>query len=395
MATPHEDWMLPAGVADVLPPEAEALERLRGTLLALYRSWGYQLVITPMVEYLETLLTGVGQDLDLQTFKLTDQLNGRLMGVRADMTPQVARIDAHHLHGEAVRRLCYVGTVLHTRPDAFGGSRCPLQMGAELYGHGGCESDLEVLELMLESLRVAGVVDVHLALGHSGILRATLDAAGIPPPVRPLLLDILQRKASPDLASFLSAHAVSAEGGGLLRALLELHGEPDVLPLAAEQLAEMPAAAGPLQELRWLVAQLRERWPAVALHVDLAETRGYGYHGGLVFAAFQHGQGREIARGGRYRMGGLQQARPATGFTADIKTLLLASEPRVPAPAPHTVLAPATQDAALRDYVERLRREGHCVVTALPGAASPPAAAIIEPDGQGGWHMRHCEDEKE
>lgn len=395
MAAQHMDWMLPAGVADVLPPEAEALERLRGALLGLYRSWGYQLVITPLVEYLETLLTGVGQDLDLQTFKLTDQLNGRLMGVRADITPQVARIDAHHLRGEAVRRLCYVGTVLHTRPDVFGGSRCPLQMGAELYGHGGCESDLEVLELMLESLRVAGVADIHLALGHSGILRATLDAAEIPLPVRPLLLDILQRKAMPDLTSFLTANSVSAEGSALLCSLLELHGEIEVLPLAEQRLAGMAAAADPLQELRWLAAQLCERWPGVALHVDLAETRGYGYHGGLVFAAFQDGQGREIARGGRYRMGGLQQARPATGFTTDIKTLLQAGEARTPVPALRPVLAPAVQDAALRDYVERLRREGHCVVSALPGAASPAAAAVIEPDGQGRWHMRQCEDEKE
>ena len=218
-------WLLPEGIEEVLPEQAKRLEQLRRTLLDTYESWGYDLVMPPLIEYLESLLTGTGNDLDLQTFKLTDQLTGRLMGVRADMTPQVARIDAHQLNRETPTRLCYMGTVLHTRTDGFAGSRSPLQVGAELYGHAGIESDVEVISLMLETLAKSGVAAPFVDLGHVGIYRELVKQAGLDREQEATLFDSLQRKANTEIAEYLKDWKLDSKIASAIAALTDLNGD--------------------------------------------------------------------------------------------------------------------------------------------------------------------------
>ena len=373
--TPEDRWLLPEGIEEILPPAAGRLERLRHRLLQLYESWGYELVIPPLIEFLESLLTGTGNDLELQTFKLTDQLSGRMMGVRADMTPQVARIDAHLLKRDGPVRLCYMGTVLRTRADGFGGSRSPYQAGVELYGHRGHESDLEVLTLMLETLGVAGIDSVHLDLGHVAVFRELVRRAGLDREREALLFEALQRKALPEIRQRLADWRLPAPCDRWLTALAELNGGPEVLDAAGALLAEGGAGIGAaLATLRGLVAALRRRWPELPIHVDLAELRGYRYHTGVVFAAYVPGQGQAVAQGGRYDEIGLVfgRARPATGFSADMATLLrLSSLPETPVAG---IRAPAMGDAALERVVVALRGRGERVVRALPGAVESPQA---------------------
>ncbi|MFP4245103.1 MAG: ATP phosphoribosyltransferase regulatory subunit [Ectothiorhodospira sp.] len=360
-------WLLPEGVEEALPPLAERLETLRRELLDLYHAWGYELIMPPLVEYLESLLTGTGHGLDLQTFKLTDQLNGRLMGVRADMTPQAARIDAHCLQREVPTRLCYVGTVLHTRPDGFAGSRSPLQVGAELYGHSGLESDLEILRLMLRTLEVCGVEAPLVDLGHVGIFRRLAEDAGLDRQQETELFDMLQRKAVPELEARLGEMGLPDRSRGHLAALADLNGGAETLDRARERLdGAGEAVFAALDALERMAKRLQAAHPGVALHFDLAELRGYHYHTGLVFAAFLPGNGQEVARGGRYDDIGrvFGRARPATGFSTDLKTLARLS--RCPeAPAPSAVLAPADPDPGLDAVVEDLRRRGERVIRGL------------------------------
>lgn len=368
-----ERWILPEGIDEVLPPQARRLERLRRDLLDLYHGWGYELVIAPFVEFLESLLTGTGRDLDLQTFKLTDQLTGRTMGVRADITPQAARMDAHQLRREAPTRLCYLGTVLHTRADGLAGSRSPLQIGAELYGHGGPESDLEVLCLMMKTLDVAGVRDIYLDLGHVGIFRGLARQARLDDEQESALFDALQRKAIPEIEQLLASYQVVPELARMLRSLADLNGD-DALARARDDLknADAPVLAA-LANLEQ-VASLVGNWlPETPVHFDLAELRGYHFHTGVVFAAFVPGQGQEIARGGRYDDIGkvFGRARPATGFSADLKTLIrLGSEP--PAGEPTAILAPWSEDPGQRQKIEELRTQGRRVILALPGQQATP-----------------------
>ena len=362
-------WLLPEGIEEVLPPEARRLECLRRRLLDLYDRWGYELVMPPLIEYLESLLTGTGNDLDLQTFKLTDQLTGRLMGVRADMTPQVARIDAHQLRREVPTRLCYMGTVLHTRPDGFAGSRSPLQVGLELYGHPGVEADLEVLTLMVESLRETGLTEPYLDLGHVGVYRALAREAGLDARREEALYDVLQRKAVPELEALFGEWKLAGPLADALRALVDLNGGAEVMDEARRRLAAggdtVMAALDQLQRL----AESAAARLGTEVHFDLAELRGYNYHTGVVFAAFVPGRGRAIAQGGRYDDIGrvFGRARPATGFSTDLKTLAALS-PEAP-PAPGAILAPADGDPALAEAVARLRAGGERVITALPGQA--------------------------
>jgi ATP phosphoribosyltransferase regulatory subunit len=369
----QDRWLLPEGIEEILPPDAERLERFRRALLDLYRSWGYELVIPPLIEFLESLLTGAGDDLELQTFKLTDQLSGRMMGVRADMTPQVARMDAHRIKRAGPTRLCYMGPVLRTRADGFGGSRSPYQAGVELYGHRGPESDWEVLTLMLETLAAAGVTGVHLDLGHVLIFRELVRRAGLDREREAVLFEALQRQALPEIHQYLAAWALPKSSSEFLLALAELNGGIEVLDEADARLA----AAGPevreaLTTLRRLATALRQQWPAVPIHVDLAELRGYHYHTGVVFAAYVPGQGQAVAQGGRYDEIGqvFGRARPATGFSTDLATLLLLG------PAPTTlgagIYAPALADVALDQRVAELRRQGERVIRALPGAEVEP-----------------------
>jgi ATP phosphoribosyltransferase regulatory subunit len=371
--TAEDRWLLPEGIEEILPPAAGRLEQLRRRLLDRYASWGYELVTPPLIEFLESLLTGTGNDLELQTFKLTDQLSGRMMGVRADMTPQVARIDAHWLKRDGPVRLCYMGNVLRTRADGFGGSRSPYQAGVELYGHRGHESDLEVLTLMLETLAVADVGEVHLDLGHVAIFRDLVHQAGLDPECEALLFEALQRKALPEIRQHLAVWAPPRPCGDLLLALAELNGGPEVLDEAEVRLASAgEGVRTALATLRWLIAALRRPWPELPIHLDLAELRGYHYHTGVVFAAYVPGQGQAVAQGGRYDEIGqvFGRARPATGFSTDLATLLLLGS--TPESASGGIYAPAVADAALDRRVMALRDRGERVIRELPGAAVAP-----------------------
>ncbi|MDY6942716.1 MAG: ATP phosphoribosyltransferase regulatory subunit [Pseudomonadota bacterium] len=368
-----ERWMLPAGVEEILPPRARALDRLSGDLVDLYWSWGYDLVMPPLIEYLESLLTGTGRDLDLHTFKLTDQVNGRLMGVRADITPQVARIDAHVLGGEAARRLCYIGSVLHTLPGGFSGSRSPLQVGAELFGHSGIESDLEVLSLMLETLTHAAVEDIHIDIGHVGIYRGLVQRANLSNGDEAALFEIMQRKALPELERFLDDRALPEDLAAMLAILPELNGGVEVVGRARATLSQAgPEVLTALADIDRLVAAVTKKYPKLPVHVDLAELRGYGYHTGIVFAAFQPGRGQDVARGGRYDHIGevFGRARPATGFSADLETLLLCGALPVDTTA-NGILVPALDDAELTAKVRNLRADGERVVQVLSVSDDP------------------------
>lgn len=378
MDTAQSDrWLLPEGVEEVLPREAWRLECLRRHLLDLFHTWGYQLVIPPFIDYLESLLTGTGRELDLQTFKLTDQLSGRMLGIRADMTPQVARLDAHHLRREEPTRLCYIGTVLHTRGDHLEKSRSPMQVGAELYGHHGPASDLEIIRLMLEVLSQAGVLDVHLDLGHVAIYRELVRQAGLDAEQEIALFDVLQRKAQVELRELLDAYGVAGGVRDMLLQLPDLNGGAELLPRARAVLAGAGEVAGTaLSELESVWAQLRQRFPSLPIYVDLAELRGYHYQTGVVFAAFVPGCGKEVARGGRYDEIGkvFGRARPATGFSADLKVLarlgLLEPEERGDA----AIFAPCGDDPGLWEAIRDLRAAGKTVIEALPDQAGDAAA---------------------
>ena len=386
--TAEDRWLLPEGIEEILPPAAGRMERLRRELLDLYESWGYELVIPPLIEFLESLLTGTGNDLELQTFKLTDQLSGRMMGVRADMTPQVARIDAHLLKRAGPVRLCYMGTVLRTRADGFGGSRSPYQTGVELYGHHGHESDLEVLMLMLETLQAAGIGTVHLDLGHVAVFRALIRQAGLDREREGLLFEALQRKALPEIRQQLTAWALPAPCEQALLALAELNGGPEVLDEADLRLAVASEdVRDALATLRRLVAALRRRWPELPVHIDLAELRGYHYHTGVLFAAYVPGQGQAVAQGGRYDEIGqvFGRTRPATGFSTDLATLLLLA-PAMEVTA-NGIYAPPVGNAALERRVVALRSRGERVIRTLPGAAAAPETLgcdrlLVQRDGE-------------
>ena len=368
-------WLLPEGIDELLPARARALEALRRALLDCYEGWGYQLVITPFIEFLDSLLTGTGRDLDLQTFKLTDQLSGRQLGVRADITPQAARIDAHRLRHQAPTRLCYIGSVLRTRAEGFSGSRSPLQIGAELYGHAGVESDVEILCLMMETLRIAGLTDVYLDLGHVGIYRALAEAAGLSPRQEADLFESLQRKATAEIEELVDGFGLDVPVRRMLLGLVELNGGEEVLPLARELLAEAPPeVAKAIDYVEAVAAQLRCSLPDVPVHFDLAELRAYHYQTGVVFAAFVPGEGQEVARGGRYDEIGevFGRARPATGFSADLKTLMRLGS-HVPQALGDAVLAPSDLDADLQAKIVELRAGGRVVIRELPGQAGDPA----------------------
>ncbi|MFQ5937297.1 MAG: ATP phosphoribosyltransferase regulatory subunit, partial [Acidiferrobacterales bacterium] len=317
----RDRWLLPEGVEEVLPDEAQRLEAMRRQVLDLLHTWGYELVMPPMIEYLDSLLTGAGRELDLQTFKVTDQLSGRLMGIRPDMTPQAARIDAHYLKRSGPVRLCYFGSVLRTRPEEFGDSREPLQLGAELFGHAGPESDAEILCLMIETLKLAGIGELHVDLGHIGVFRALTAEARLSSDQESDLFDALQRKARADLEALMDASDMRANHKAMLMALVELNGGIEVLREARQRLAEAPAAVTQaLDDLETVAARVNAKLPGLPLYFDLAELTGYRYYTGVIFSAFVPKYGRPVARGGRYDGIGqaFGRARPATGFGADL-----------------------------------------------------------------------------
>jgi len=380
-------WLLPEGIEEILPAEAQRLEAMRRRLLDLFFGCGYELVMPPTIEYLESLLTGTGKDLDLQTFKLTDQLSGRLMGVRADMTPQAARIDAHYLKRDVPVRLCYVGAVLHTRPDEFAGSRELLQVGAELFGHPGLESDIEIVGLMLAALKAAGLDQIHMDLGHVGVFRHLAAAAHLTAELEGDLFDALQRKSRPEVEILLSQCDIAAEIKQNLVALVDLNGGDEVLEQGRRLFAHAPAAVRQaLDTLQSVAVAIRSEHPGLPLYFDLAELRGYRYYTGVVFSAFMPGQGHAVAQGGRYDGIGqaFGRARAATGFSADLRLLLKL------APADTKtllgIMAPYTLEAALHERIRHLRAAGERVVVRLPGTGASATAMgcnrqIVERDG--------------
>lgn len=372
--TSKDRWLLPEGIEEMLPAEARRFEALRRRLLDLFETWGYELVMPPTIEYLDALLTGVGTDLDLHTFKLTDQLTGRLMGVRADMTPQAARIDAHYLKRSVPVRLCYLGAVLRARPGDFAGSREPLQLGAELFGHGGPEADVEVLRLMLTTLARAGVENCYVDIGHVGVFRGLAAEAKLDVEQESDLFDALQRKARPEIDALLASWDLGARIKTMLGALIDLSGEEEVLRQARTVLqpAGKPVQAA-LDNLEAIVRQMRAAMPSQVLHFDLAELHGYRYYTGAVFSALVPGQGQAIAQGGRYDDIGkaFGRARPAVGFSTDLRLLLklLPAEPGRPV----GICAPDRDDAALQEKIAALRAQGERVIVALKGNAAKPA----------------------
>ena len=366
---PNNHWLLPDDIDELLPPEAQRVESIKRKLLDLYDLWGYEFVNPPIIEYLDSLLTGTGSDLDTQTFKLTDQVSGRMMGIRADTTPQVARIDAHKLKRETPTRLCYMGTVLRTRADSLDGSRNPFQVGAEFFGHDGIASDVEILQLMQETIRTAGIESQHLDLGHVGIYRGLVKQAGLTHQQEMGLFDALQRKAATDLSDLIEAFSLEPAMAEMFESLASLNGDETVIAAARQTLAkagdEVHQAIDYLEEV---ALELKKRMPDASIHYDLAELRAYHYQTGVVFAAFAPGSGTEIARGGRYNDIGkaFGRARPATGFSAYLKTLVRAAASEPPA-ARHAILAPWTDERELLELVDSLRAEGKRVIWELPG----------------------------
>ncbi|HPQ96828.1 MAG: ATP phosphoribosyltransferase regulatory subunit [Thiothrix sp.] len=389
MSTSDYYWALPDGISEALPDEALRLEHLRRQLLDLYSCWGYQLVMPPLVEYMESLSTGLGSNLDVQTFKVTDQLNGRMLGIRADMTPQIARIDAHKLPHQPINRLCYIGSVLRTRAFHSNGSRAPLQVGAELFGHSGLDSDVEVISLLLNTLKHCQTPAITLSLGHVGIFRGLSEQAGLSAAQELEFHDMLVRKSLPEIDAWLAGSGLPAGLQALLQQLPRLQGSTSVLERARTLFTG--ATAGVHEALDYLTAlcqRLVADFPDIRLHMDLTELSGYDYHTGIVYAVYVDGYGHELARGGRYDGVGrlFGQARPATGFSTDLR--LLAAHAGDSAPVQERIFAPASADSALNALVSRLRSEGHCVVRELAGSHCHTAQclsctrAIIRQDGQ-------------
>jgi len=380
-----DHWQLPDGVEEVLPAQAEAVERLRRQLLDLFHAWGYRLVIPPLVEFTESLLVGLGEDLDLTTFKLTDQISGRTLGIRADITPQVARIDAHSIADEGVTRLCYAGSTLHTRPKSPFASRSPIQLGAELYGDDSVGADVEVVCMMLATLEAAGLSGITLDLGHVGIYEAVLLHAELEEAREATVFDALQRKSVPDLIQALEG--VDPGTTALIIALAKLHGDESILDDARALYAEtVPDALLGLDTLQQVARTIRRQQPDLDIYFDLAELRGYHYHTGLVFAAYVPGVGEALANGGRYNDVGavFGRARPATGFAADLKALM-ALVPDVTESG--AISLPGVDDEALLLRARELRESGEVVIQSFSGEVDPRCdRELVEMEGQ--WLIR-------
>jgi ATP phosphoribosyltransferase regulatory subunit len=368
------NWLLPEAIEDLLPEEARHVEALRRKLLDEFERHGYQLVAPPLLEYVESLLTGSGRDLDLRTFKLVDQLSGRTMGVRADITPQVARIDAHLLNRKGVTRLCYCGSVLHTLPAGLMASREPLQIGAELYGHAGPEADSEIIRLLARALDLAAIAATRIDLGHVGLFRALASQTGLAGAAEQEVFAALQAKDVSTLKELLAA--VPEPARSALLALPECYGGAEVLDEAARRLPATPEITAALATLRRLAVDLAGL-PNAPVGFDLADLRGYHYHSGVVFAAYCDGAPGALALGGRYDKVGQSfgRGRPATGFSMDLRDLARLAQRSDAAGA---ILAPWPEDDELHAEVERLRGRGETVVLALPGH-------------EGNWREAGCE----
>jgi len=390
-------WLLPQGIEDVLPDRAEAIEGLRRRVLDLYHRWGYALLMPPEVEFLDSLLTGVGGDLDLRTLKVVDQVSGRLMGFRADMTPQVARVDAHRLGEDGPRRLCYAGTVLRATPDNYGGSRAPLQVGAELFGVASPSADAEIMGLMAATLSEVGIRDFTLDLGHVGLYRGLIADLDLDRDGDEALREAVRRKDTGAIAELLDGKGVDSALRAALVTLPTLHGGLDALEKARQVCGVNERARAALAELEELVERLGRRDLTEHLSLDLGEVRGYDYHTGPVFAAFVEGQGDAVLYGGRYDGIGAAfgRSRPATGMSGDLK--LLAGLVALPESQPEGVLAPAEGGGELQRAIQSLRAQGVQVVQCLEADSSQdlPAQArslgcaqVLVYDDHQGWRAQ-------
>ncbi len=382
-------WLLPDGIDELLPERAAAVETLRRTMLDHCAGWGYRYVIPPLVEFTDSLLVGLGADLETLTCKFADRMSGKTIGVRADMTPQAARIDAHSLGEQGITRLCYAGSTLHSVPQSVMAGRSPIQLGAEIYGCSDLAADLEVVELLLALLNESQLQSQHLPItldiGHVGIFEALLAEAEISEAASAQVFDALQRKSLPDLAPVLEA--LPTELAAKIKALSELHGAPDILNRAGTLLGSNPSVRQAINDVTAVVETITSRHPEVAVYIDLAELRGFRYHTGLVFAAYLEGIGSAVAKGGRYDNVGsvFGRARPATGFACDLKALSAASATHRQQPG--WVSVPSIDDPDLQTKVTTLRQQGLTVVRALQGQHDPRCTqTLVMVDGN--WQLQ-------
>lgn len=365
-------WLLPDGIEEILPGDARKLELLRRKFVDNFQRWGYDYVIPPMLEFTDSLFTGSGEDVELQTFKITDQISGKTMGIRADITPQAARMDAHSLCREGVNRLCYAGHVLHTRPKALLGSRAPIQAGVEMFGVSGMEADIEVVSLLIESLQAAGIDKVYLDLGHVGVYRSLVEVAELSREQELACFELLQAKAMTELDSWVDANISDEMVKGWFKSLPKLSGPRSIIEKALQNYASAPAALREaLESLEVLAEALQAQYPEAQLYFDLSELRGYHYHTGIVFGAFAPGVGEAIANGGRYdRVGeAFGRARPATGFAVDLTAVgrLIALEKG----ELKGIFAPLTNSPEQLKKIHELRNTGERVVCGVAGQHTP------------------------
>ena len=360
-------WLLPEGVDDILPPRAMLLEQMCRKLIDLFSSWGYEFVIPPMMEYLESLLTATGEDLDLQTYKITDQLSGRLMGIRADITPQVARIDAHLLKRNIPTRLCYLGSVLHSRTNNSGDSRSPLQLGAELFGHEGVSSDIEIVKLMLATLDAVRISNICLDVGHIGIFRSLISKSQLNSMQESEVFEIVKRKAKDELKIFYKKLKINDDSSKAMLDLIDLHGDVGILDDAIHAFDKLsPDIRKYVNEVKTLTDSIIDKFD-VSINIDLSELRGYNYHTGMIYTAFVPNEGKGIAFGGRYDDIGsaFGKARPATGFSTDVKQLLELQN--ISEDTPDKIFAPVDDNDSLQKKITELREQGKIVIQELEG----------------------------
>lgn len=367
-------WVFPEGIEEVIPPFAQQLDWLCRDIIDLYTTWGYQLVIPPLVEYLDSLLTGTGKDLELQMFKLTDQLNGRLMGIRADITPQVARIDAYNMQQDSPTRLCYLGPVLHTFPANTGSNRCPLQVGGELYGHKGIESDMEILCLMIETIKIVGIKNIHIDFGHASIYKTLIKSLKIEGSVEEQLFNVLQRKSLAELNGMITKNLLSEEAGAIFVTLIKSNGSASELQ---QNLVSFKNISQEIQcyidEIQKIIELASQRMSDVQCSFDLCELHGYRYHTGITFTAYVPDYGYGIAFGGRYDGIGsaFGRSRPATGFSADINTIMRLSV--MDKPKKMAIYVPCSDAIEQLETINNLRSKGEIVICELSGQKNTAA----------------------
>ncbi len=390
--TVYERWLLPDGVDDLLPPQTMRVERLRRALLDQADSWGYDLISPPLIEFLDSLLTGTGNDLALQTFKVTDQLSGRLMGIRADITPQAARIDARFMPTGSHSRFCYADPVLHTRPSHMRTGRCPVQFGCELFGDPQLSADVEVISLMIESLRAAGQHSIHLDLAHVGIYRGLVENTGLSADQEAKIFDALRRKSVPELDALLGVAGGVDSRARLLRHMAMIAGGVEALvQLRAALTGCADRVLRAMDDLDVVAAKLKQRFPDVELGFDFCELRGYNYHTGLVFAAYVPGFGYAVGQGGRYDSVGREFGvdRPATGFSIDLKVLSALCRSDGDDRKREVILAPDVDEKGLQDVIADLRRSGDRVVC-VPAKDMRSGRGLVWENGR--WVVKTVEE---